>query len=38
MLNRRFIQSVKIEWDKIEEYSYLRAIPALKFDGNLQFD
>lgn len=29
---------MKIEWDKVEEYSYLRTIPALQFDRNLKFE
>lgn len=36
-VNRRFIQSVTIEWDRIGYHSYLRAIPALQFEGSLEF-
>lgn len=36
-MNRRFIQSVKIEWEKIGYHSYLRAIPALQFEDYLEF-
>ncbi len=37
-MNQRFIQNVKIEWDKISNYSYLRRIPALKFEDSLEFN
>lgn len=36
-MNRRFIQSVKIEWEKIGYHSYLRGIPALQFEDYLEF-
>lgn len=36
-MNRRFIRSVTIDWDKIDCDSYLREIPALKFEGSLEF-
>lgn len=36
-MNDRFIQSVQIDWNKIENYSYLRKIPALQFDEKLEF-
>lgn len=36
-MNDRFIQNVQIEWEKIEGYSYLRHIPALRFEGRLEF-
>lgn len=38
MLNYKFIQNIKIDWDKIDNYSYLRRIPALQFEGNLEFE
>lgn len=37
-MNQRFIQSIEIDWNKIEYDSYLRDIPALQFDGSLEFD
>ena len=37
-MNQRFIQSIGIDWNKIEYGSYLRSIPALQFDDNLTFD
>jgi len=36
-MNTRIIQSVKIEWDKISDDSYLRLIPALQFEEKLEF-
>ncbi len=36
-MNTRFIQNVKIDWNKIGIHSYLRKIPALQFDGSLDF-
>lgn len=36
-MNQRFIQSISIEWDKIEYGSYLRGIPALQFEDRLEF-
>lgn len=38
MLNHRFIKNVTIEWDRISNYSYLRRIPALQFEGSLEFN
>lgn len=37
-MNQRFIQSVKINWNKIDCDSYLRRIPALQFEGRVTFD
>lgn len=37
-MNDRFIQNVRIEWDRIELRSFLRGIPALQFQGNLTFE
>ncbi|MBQ3105788.1 MAG: AAA family ATPase [Lachnospiraceae bacterium] len=36
-MNQLFIQGVQIRWDKIEENSYLRKIPALRFQGEQEF-
>ena len=36
-MNHRFIQNVSINWDKIEECSYLRRIPAIQFQASLEF-
>lgn len=36
-MNERYIQSVWIDWDKVDRYSYLRSIPALMFQGKLEF-
>lgn len=36
-MNDRFIQNVQIEWEKIAPYSYLRRIPALRFEERLEF-
>ena len=36
-MNQLFIQGVQIQWEKIEEYSYLRRIPALQFEENLKY-
>ena len=38
MLNHRFIKNVTIEWDRISNHSYLRGIPALQFEGSLEFN
>ena len=37
-MNQLFIQGAQIQWEKIEEYSYLRRIPALQFEENLKFN
>lgn len=37
MLNQRFIKNVIIEWERISESSFLRSIPALQFEGSLEF-
>lgn len=37
-VNHRFIRNVTIEWDKIDAHSYLRGIPALQFEGSLEFN
>lgn len=36
-VNRRFIQKIEIEWDKIDYDSYLRNIAALQFEDTLEF-
>ena len=36
-MNQLFIQGLQIQWEKINEYSYLRRIPALQFEENLEF-
>lgn len=36
-MNDRFIQNVQIDWEKIASYSYLRRIPALRFQERLEF-
>lgn len=36
-MNSRFIQSIKIDWDKISCHSYLHGIPALQFETPLEF-
>jgi len=36
-MNQLFIQGVQIQWEKINEYSYLRRIPALQYEENLEF-
>lgn len=36
-MNQLFIQGVQIQWDKIEENSYLRKISALQFEEELKF-
>ena len=36
-MNDRFIQEILIDWDKIEQGSYLRGIPALKGISRLEF-
>ena len=35
-MNHRFIQSIDIDWNKIDDFSYLRRIPALQFDEPLE--
>ena len=37
-MNGRFIKEVSIDWNVIEEHSYLREIPALQFDDSIVFD
>lgn len=37
-MNQRFIQNIRINWNKIEADSYLRKIPALHFEDSLEFD
>lgn len=37
-MNKRFIQTVTIDWEKISNYSYLKKIPALQFEDSLVFD
>ena len=34
-MNQLFIQGAEIQWEKIAEHSYLRRIPALQFEENL---
>ena len=36
-MNQLFIQGAQIQWEKIGKYSYLRKIPALQFEENLEF-
>lgn len=36
-MEQRFIQNVTIQWDRIDDHSYLRNIPALQFEKDLQF-
>lgn len=36
-MNDRFIQNVQIDWNRINDDSYLRKIPALQFDEKLEF-
>ncbi len=36
-MNQNFIQGISIEWDKISRDSYLRTIPALQFNGRVEF-
>ncbi len=36
-MNERFIQKVTIDWEKVDSHSYLRSIPALQFEGSLEF-
>lgn len=36
-MNDQFIQSITIDWDKVDRYSYLRSIPALQFVKPLEF-
>ena len=37
MLEQKFIQSVAIQWDKINYDSYLKNISALQFENELHF-
>lgn len=37
-MDGKFIRSVVIDWDRIDANSYLREIPALQFEGNLDFN
>lgn len=37
-MNTRFIQEIKIDWDKIDRGSYLRSIEALRGVESLQFE
>lgn len=37
-MNKRFIQNVTIDWEKISDYSYLKRIPALQFEESISFD
>ncbi|HIU77499.1 MAG TPA: AAA family ATPase [Candidatus Pelethocola excrementipullorum] len=37
-MDGRFIKEVSIDWNVIEEHSYLREIPALHFDDSIVFD
>ena len=37
-MNDRFIQGIEIEWNKLENHSYVRQIPALQFEDRLEFD
>lgn len=37
MLNNKIIQKLHIDWSKVEDYSYLRKIPALQNLENLEF-
>lgn len=37
-MNQRFIQSIRINWNKIDRDSYLRDISALQFENELIFD
>lgn len=36
-MDKKWIQSILIDWDKIPADSYLRDIPALRFEGELRF-
>lgn len=36
-MNNQFIQSVSIDWNKINQYSYLRDIEAIKGLEKLEF-
>lgn len=38
MMNNQFIREVRIDWNRIDTYSYLRNIPALQFEEPLVFD
>lgn len=38
MMNDQFIKEVRIDWNRIDTYSYLRNIPALQFKEPLVFD
>jgi len=37
-MNYKFIQNVQIDWTKIDDYSYIRNIPALQFEDALVFE
>ena len=37
-MNDRFIKKISINWNEIEEDTYLREIPALQFEEFLTFD
>lgn len=37
-MNSRFIRSIRIDWEKIDSGSYLWEIPALRFEGSLEFE
>lgn len=37
-MNDRFIQKIKIDWTKIEPHSYLREIPTLQFEDELELE
>lgn len=37
-MSDKFIKEISINWNAIEEHSYLREIPALQFDGSIVFD
>lgn len=38
MLDNKIIKGLKIYWDKIDDYSYLRRIPAIQSLSELEFD
>lgn len=37
-MNDKFIQSISVDWEKVEADSYLREIPAIREMGRLDFD
>jgi len=37
-MNYKFIQNVQIDWTRIDDYSYIRNIPALRFEDALIFE